>query len=198
MRSFPTDRKIQFHPLLWILLALMVLVLPVRWLLAVFAAALFHELCHCAMIRLCGGRTLSVQIGGSGTTLETEAMTPGKELLCALAGPVGGLLLLTMMRWLPRLVICAAIQSLYNLIPVYPLDGGRALRCFLSFLFPREKAETISLWVERLCLAGILGLGMYGTFFLRLGWMPLIYAGILLYQLSRRKIPCKPVRQRVQ
>lgn len=197
-RSFLPGERVRMNPVLWIIFALMVLILPLRWIFAVFFAAAFHELCHGIMIYLCGSRILSAEVGDSGIILETEPMRPAAELLCALAGPVGGLLLLPLVRWFPRIAICAAIQSLYNLLPVYPLDGGRALRCVLGFFFPPATVCRLCLWAERICFAGILCLGLYGTLVLKLGGMPLIYGCLVLYQLSKRKIPCKPGRQRVQ
>lgn len=56
----------------------------------------------------------------------------GREVLCALAGPLGGFLLLFLLHSAPRIALCAFVQSVCNLIPVYPLDGGRALYGFLS------------------------------------------------------------------
>ncbi len=164
-----------------ILLALGVLILPLQWVCAMVLAAGFHELCHRVAIRLCGGSVPSLLIGIRGARMEATGLDARQELICALAGPVGGLLLLLLTRWLPRTAICAAFQSLFNLLPVYPLDGGRILRCLgLSGKFCDG--------VELFCYIGIAILGVYGTFFLRLGIFPLCVAGFVIL---RAKRPCK-------
>ena len=65
-------------------------------------------------------------------------MSPGRELICILAGPAASLLLLCLARIFPRVAICGLIQGCYNLLPIAPLDGGRALHCLLSLLEKRQ------------------------------------------------------------
>lgn len=119
-------------------LATAVLLLPFDWIVAWLFAAAFHEFCHYITLRSCGVRVYSIQIGFSGAIIETDAMLPKQELLAALAGPFGGFLLLLLLRIFPRIAICALLQSLFNLIPLHPFDGGRALRALFSCL--RAKA----------------------------------------------------------
>lgn len=171
--------------------ALMLLVLPLKWILAAVMAALVHEGFHVLAIYLCGGRLRSFRIGNGGAVLETEPLTRGKELFCALAGPVGGLLLLLIARQIPRIALCATIQSLYNLLPVYPLDGGRVLRCATERWLGDTGAQRVCLWSERVFYAAVVALGLYGTFCLGLGLLPLIPAVFLLMRIKSRKIPCK-------
>lgn len=171
-----------------IILALAVLVLPLQWFLAIVLAAVFHELCHYLAVKICGGKFLGLEFGAEGARMEVWGLSDMQELICALAGPVGGLCLLPFVRWIPRMAICAACQSLFNLIPVYPLDGGRAMMCLLNMFMPK-KADRISLWVRRFCLLGIAGLGLYGTLALGLGAFPMAVT-IMIFA----KIACKPDR----
>lgn len=173
---------------LMIFLALGVLLLPLQWIFAMVLAAGFHELCHWIAIILCGGKVPKLRIGMHGVRMEAVGLSAGQELICAMAGPLGGLFLLLFARWLPRTAICGAFQSLFNLLPVYPLDGGRVLRCL-------GLSEKFCDGVEKFCFVGMGFLGIYGTFFLRLGILPLSVAGLVIL---RAKRPCKPVRFSVQ
>lgn len=181
----------------WLLfaLALGMLVLPIWWVFAAVLAAIWHEACHYFVLRLCSGRAISLKAGLSGASMEVRGLLPAQELVCALAGPIGSLFLLLFARWLPRTSICAGFQGIYNLLPIYPLDGGRVVRCLTEAYLPFEWGQTLCLWLERLCLMGIAFLSIYGCLVLRLGIAPLLVgAGII----CRVKRPCKPWRNSVQ
>lgn len=186
-------RKITVEAGAYLLLALLLFLLPVQWIAAALTAGLIHELCHILAVRLCGGRILRIKISVCGAVIETEPMDNLRELICALAGPLGGLILLLFARQLPRVAVCAAIQSAYNLLPLYPLDGGRALRCGLLLLLPQKNAEHLLSFAQIACMCVILALTVYSALFLGLGLLPVLIVLILL-----RKIPCKLTRQRVQ
>lgn len=105
------------------------LLMPIKWVLSAMLAAAVHELGHCAAIWAFGGRVYEIRIGAFGAKIETEPMAGREGAVCALAGPAAGALLCLFWRWLPAAAFCAFVQTVFNLIPVYPFDGGRALRC---------------------------------------------------------------------
>ena len=164
----------------WIALALGLLVLPLRWLIAAFAAAFFHELCHWSAVRLCGGSMADFHMGIGGAQMEVAGLSRGQELFCALAGPLGGLLLLFFAKWFPAVAVCGVFQSAYNLLPVYPMDGGRALRCGARLILSPRVAELVCTWLERICMSTLVLAGIYAAIFLKLGLMPLILALVVI------------------
>lgn len=123
-------------------LAAAVLLLPANWVAAWLLAAAFHELCHYIALRLCGVNVFAMRIGFSGAAIEAESMKPEHELIAALAGPFGGLLLLLLLRIMPSVAVSALIQSVFNLLPVYPLDGGRAIRALVACLHTKNSLQT--------------------------------------------------------
>ena len=163
-----------------VLLAFMLLMVPLPWLLASFVAALVHELCHYAAIRLCGADARGLSLYSFAACLPLPAMSRGREVLCALAGPAGGFLLLLFVRWMPRVALCGAMQSCYNLLPIYPFDGGRALQSGLVLFLPPPKAMAICRVFEVCCKWGICILAIYGSFCLKVGIFPLLMAALLL------------------
>lgn len=112
----------------WLVLALMVLLFPLRFFVGVIMAALIHECGHFLAIRFTGGQVLSVHLHGGGARIETAPMEPGREALCALAGPGLGAVTILAWRIFPELALAGLVQTAFNLIPIYPLDGGRAVR----------------------------------------------------------------------
>ncbi len=161
-------------------LALMILVLPLNWLLAAVAAAVIHELFHYLAIRACCGKGAELSLYAPGAKMTLPPMSRGREVLCALAGPLGGLTLLLFARWIPRVAMCAAFQSLFNLMPVYPLDGGRALQSLLSILCRPPVCRFLCACVAVICRVSISILAVYATFWLHLGIFPILLAGLLL------------------
>lgn len=184
--------QIDFRPDFFLGLCFAFLILPLKLTLAWFAAAMIHEISHYVVLCLTKTSVYRVCIGIGGATMETEPMSSGKELLCALAGPVGGFMLLFFIRWMPLLAICGCLQSVYNLLPVFPLDGGRALKCLLK---KTALSPKIYRFVETTVFV-LLALGaLYLTFQLLLGPLPLIAVAILFLKV---KFSCKQVGQGVQ
>lgn len=165
--------RIETEPPVYIAGALGLLLIPIPWLLALILAAAVHEAFHWLAISALGGQVWRFRIGISGARMEIGPMPPWQEMICAGAGPLGSLSLLLLRQWLPRTAICALVQGLWNLLPVYPLDGGRILRCLFRI--------TLGRWGGRIC-AGVegvlkmillfcgvtLGLGLPGMDFLLL------------------------------
>lgn len=191
-------RRFELRPGFLIGIAAALLLLPLQWLIALSLAAGFHEFCHLAALRLCGRQAGGIHLTTGGALIYGPPLPPAQALLCSLAGPAGGLTLLCLSRWFPRLALCAAIQSAYNLLPVSGLDGGHALHHFTALFLPPRAAEAVCRLVQGIILIAAGILGFYGTFILRLGLLPILAAGSLVIKGTNGKIPCKTRPMRVQ
>lgn len=196
MRSLPVHKSVSASGLL--MMALTLFMLPIQWIFAAIIAALFHELCHFFAVRLCGGQVTQITAGTSGANMTALGLSPWQALICTLAGPAGSLLLLLLARWFPRIALCGGLQGLYNLLPMYQLDGGKALRFITQMILPAEWTERICSTIQLLCLSGIIFLGFYGSFVLHLGLFPLLTASFVAIRGFQGKTPCKPPLNSVQ
>ena len=182
------DRKVYVHPGAWILGALWLLMLTPRWIMGALLAACVHELFHLLWVLACGGELISVSIFPYGARMETTPLTPGREALCALAGPLGSFSLLFIAEHFPEAAICGFVQGTYNLLPIFPLDGGRILCCLLP--------DSLFRGIEVFSLTFLSGLGLWigiqsrevGMIFLLSLWIPVI----------QRKFSCKESKVAVQ
>lgn len=161
-------------------LALLLLVLPLRWLLAAAFAAAVHEACHLSAIRLLSGRSASIQLHASGAKIGLPYMSRGREAVCAMAGPLGSLGLLLLARWMPRVALCAVAQSAVNLLPIYPLDGGRVLQSLFSIFCTPPVADRFCKYIAGGCRILLFLLSFYATFTLQLGLLPVFLVMLLL------------------
>lgn len=187
-----------FGPDLCIGIAALLLIVPIRWIVAWITATTTHEFFHYLMIRSLKIRVYSIEARLRGFSMETESMPYRAELLCALAGPLGALLLILTGRWFPELAICAYMQSVYNLLPVFPLDGGRALRCIASGVLPARWSRGVCIAIEVFTVSVIVSGGLAATWLLHLGPLPVAGSVLFLFRYLRIKFPCKDRKLRVQ
>lgn len=158
----------------------------VAFLLAVFGSVLLHELGHALVARRFGIRTRGITllpIGGVAA-LEGEPRNPKQELAIALAGPAvnfvlaGGLFAVTAITGLGSgllgsLMVANLMLGVFNLIPAFPMDGGRALRAFLATRLGGPRATEIAVKVGKFAA---IGFGVYGLFN---NWMLMLIAAFV-------------------
>lgn len=178
--------RLSTTPGFWIVLSFLFLVLPLPWLLAILISSAAHELSHLAAAAVLGVRIRGIDFRTDGLRIETEPMTPVNTLLCALAGPIGALVLLLFARWMPRTAVCAAVQSLYHLLPVFPLDGGRALHSAAE-LIPICNKGTFCSVTESIVSILLAVTGLYFSFILKLGFLPVIISVLIVFRICQEK-----------
>lgn len=188
--------RFRFLPGFYIFLATAIIIIPVKWVIAWLVAALVHELFHIVCLLLFGFKITHIEFDFGGASIHTERLSGIAMALCALSGPAGSALLLLLTRVAPRVAICAAIQFAYNLLPVYPLDGGRALRGLSEHLLGRCDIKQKILLLENIVLILLVGIAIWLSCVMQGGLLPIICTAVLIHK--NKKIPCKDSRMRVQ
>jgi stage IV sporulation protein FB len=138
----------------------MVLILPMDWFAGWILAVMVHELGHLTALKIFKIRIHSICFGVFGARIITAAMSPVAEALCALAGPMAGLCMLRFAHVFPRAAVLGLVLSMYNLIPVYPLDGGRGIHSFLRIFLQQGRADVVTSWLSRIIIVLLAGVGI--------------------------------------
>jgi Zn-dependent protease len=171
--------------------------------LMLFASVLLHELAHAVVARRHGVRVTGIRlhIFGGVSELQSEPPTARAEFLIAAVGPLTSFALAALCyglgrvvagsTWLAALTGYLAVVNLvigaFNLVPGFPLDGGRLLRAMLWSWSGRRAWATR--WASRAGSAFALLLVVLGGVRLVAGelvgglWFILI--GLFLYQAAR-------------
>ena len=172
--------------------------------LCVFAGIVLHELGHSLVARRFNVATQAITLFPIGGLAGLSRMPrrPWHELWIALAGPAvslllaGGLLLARQMgppagafprggatggALLDSLALANLVLAIFNLIPAFPMDGGRVLRAFLALFLRYEQATAIAAVAGQVFATIFAAFGVYRQ-------QPFLVAlGVFLIVLARRE-----------
>ncbi len=180
----------------------------------VFVSVALHELGHSfiALRKGCRVRQITLMIIGGAAQMEQIPSRPRDEFRMAIAGPLVsltiGLLTLTAGTWLRGrgwalpgflLVNLGLINLLlagFNLLPAFPMDGGRILRAALSGRMGRLKATRIAARIGRWVafLMGIFGISYRNWFLVAIAFFIYTAAGAE-YRMLQFQQTFRPMRR---
>jgi Zn-dependent protease len=163
----------------------------------ILAVVAFHEAGHALAMRMAGYRDVNiffVPFLGALTVGRDTGSSVRQRLIVMLAGPVPGLWLAVLALvlhqqlggpfFLRPLAFALLFINALNLLPLTPLDGGRAVELLTS------PASAVRLGLQALSGLGLLGLGVYlrSGFLIFLGawWLFLLRRQVSLWRLRRQ------------
>lgn len=153
---------------------------------AAFGCVALHEVGHALAARSYGIRTRDITLYPIGGVARLESMprSPWQEIVVALAGPAVNLVIAIGLvagmfaadlampvasstahlsiehRFMLRLLEVNLALLLFNLIPAFPMDGGRVLRAVLTVPFGRLRATEIAAGIGSVLAVGLFLVGL--------------------------------------
>jgi Zn-dependent protease len=170
----------------------------VLFVICIFASVLLHELGHAVVARRYGIRTLEIVLYPIGGVARLQKNPPPRaELWIALAGPavnvviaavilvalaltrqpvtVGGIMVPTDANVFERIAAINLLLAAFNMLPAFPMDGGRVLRSLLAIWKGEARATEIAAQAGRTLAI------MMGLFGLLSGHFMLIFIAFFVY-----------------
>jgi Zn-dependent protease/CBS domain-containing protein len=158
----------------------------VLFIVLLFVCVVLHEFGHVFAARIYGIRTSDVTLLPIGGVASLERMPekPGQEIVVALAGPAVNLVIalvlvlglgagfdLTQMTQLEearssmagRVAAANVALCVFNLIPAFPMDGGRVLRALLALPLGYTRATRVAATIGQVLAFGFALLGLLGN-----------------------------------
>lgn len=159
-------------------------ILNVIFILALFACVVAHEYGHALMARRYGIRTPDITLLPIGGLARLERMPkkPSQEIAVALAGPAVNIVIWVILMlalggrtapieqmitpdggltgFLSRLASVNLFLAVFNMLPAFPMDGGRVLRAALASRMGRVRATEIAAMAGRALAFGMGFLGL--------------------------------------
>ncbi len=154
-----------------------------------FLCVLLHEYGHALMARRFGIGTQDIILTPIGGVARLNGFPekPAFEILVAIAGPLVNIVIVLMViavlhllgagipnpdlidysiftnpiGFLFMIMLMNCTLFLFNLIPAFPMDGGRIFRALLSFWIPKERATFVASVVGRIFAVAFVALGVY-------------------------------------
>lgn len=174
----------------WAMIGVMLVLL-----LCFFACVLLHEFGHALAAKQLGIKTLDIiitPIGGLARLVGMSRNHPWQEFLITLAGPAVNLFLCllflvylvatsqnlmpTSIAAFPQILFWANLALfLFNLVPAFPMDGGRILRSLLAIFVPYNTATMIAGNLGRVLAILFVVTGLYRSEF------PFVLIGIFVF-----------------
>lgn len=170
-------KKYKLHPIFIVYVVFLLIVGQTSSVLLYMLVVVLHELSHSFVAQKLGYKLDKLTLMPYGVCLnyKTNIFTAQDEILIALAGPIINFFMAVFciaLWWIfPALqpftyvfCVCNVVLFVFNLLPCYPLDGGRILTGYLTKKYDRKIALKVTLFFNYFVCAIFVFMFVLGLF----------------------------------
>ncbi|MBF8984308.1 M50 family metallopeptidase [Lutibacter sp. B2] len=170
-----------------------------------FVVVILHEMMHTIVAKTLGYSIDNIEVfpfGGVARIKECISMNPTHEIMIALAGPIFNLVmaiisynifdLLSINNEMCIFFIYSNLGiGVFNLLPIIPLDGGRIIRAYFSYIIGLKKATKVVVIISKIMIAVLFLWGCYLIQYDKMNIFTLMLA-VFLYIAADREYKMAP------
>lgn len=167
------------------------IIYSILFIIAIFICVVIHELSHSLMARRYGIPTRSITLLPIGGLADLQKMPeePKQEFAVSVAGPLSNIAIalfislillitqninlstadfqaITGKNFFIILMFANLMLAVFNLLPAFPMDGGRIFRSLMAIYLSREKATYVAMNMGKIFAFGLALLGIFVNPFL--------------------------------
>lgn len=143
--------------------------------LLLLAFVILHELGH-IIVGLCMGlkiQTMKIMPMGVSVLFQLQKQNRNTKFWVSIAGPITNFVLAAIILAMPEFILQETmiyiniLVGTFNLLPIYPLDGGRILETVLLRFYPKDKIEDIINKLSNIIMICLTVLASIGILYLK-------------------------------
>ncbi|WP_235863166.1 site-2 protease family protein [Ureibacillus sinduriensis] len=146
-RAYAIMMRMTIHPLFLPILFSIVLYGNISYYALILSSLIIHEIGHILAAFLCKVKVEKCVIMPYGGEIQLKggnSIAPKKQLIIALGGPVATLCCIAATQFLDPLLADPMLKIQFillaiNMIPIWPLDGGRIIMSLIHIFYPRVR-----------------------------------------------------------
>lgn len=157
---------------------------------------LMHELSHMIMAIILDVDIQEISLMPIGVNAKYKGkISNRKELFVSLAGPIASMIFALLYNNKLYFIINTCIFS-FNILPIYPLDGGRILRIILKFIFGDRIGIKVSQYISYILIFVLLVISIFLVLYYK--YFFLLFLTLYIFRITREEMKKEKIIQSIK